>query len=106
MAVYEYFMATDLVKKDGKIVGVVGLDLSTGEFVEISTKAVVLATGGGMQIYPYSTAPDELTGDGHAMAFRAGASFIDIEMVQFMGGTMIAPPAVEGQGLVMRYALI
>ncbi|HIZ76511.1 MAG TPA: FAD-binding protein [Firmicutes bacterium] len=103
VAVYEYFMATDLVKKDGKIVGVVGLDLSTGEFVEISTKAVVLATGGGMQIYPYSTAPDELTGDGHAMAFRAGASFIDIEMVQFMGGTMIAPPAVEGQGF--GYAL-
>jgi succinate dehydrogenase/fumarate reductase flavoprotein subunit len=103
VAVYEYFMATDIVKKDGRAVGVVGLDMSTGEFVEIGAKAVILATGGGMQMYPYSTAPDELTGDGHAMAFRAGASFIDLEMIQFMGGTMMTPPAVEGQGL--GYAL-
>ena len=103
VAVYEYFMATDLVKKDGRVIGVVGLDMSTGEFVEIGAKAVILATGGGMQMYPYSTAPDELTGDGHAMAFRAGASFTDLEMIQFMGGTMMTPPAVEGQGF--GYAL-
>jgi len=96
--VYEHFMATDLVKKNGKIIGVVGLDLSTGEFVQIAAKAVILATGGGMQIYPYSTAPDELTGDGHAMAFRAGASFVDLEMIQFMGCTMMKPTAVEGAG--------
>jgi succinate dehydrogenase/fumarate reductase flavoprotein subunit len=98
VAVYEHFMATDLVKKDGRVIGVVGLDLSTGEFVEIGAKAIIMATGGGMQMYPYSTAPDELTGDGHAMAFRAGVSFIDLEMIQFMGCTMMTPPAVEGQG--------
>lgn len=62
----------------------VGLDISTGEFVEIGAKAVILATGGGMQMYPYSTAPDELTSDGHAMAFRAGASFVDLEMIQWI----------------------
>ena len=96
--VYEYFMATDLIKKDGEVIGVAGLDISTGEYVEIGAKAVIIATGGGMQMYPYSTAPDELTGDGHAMAARAGVKFIDLEMVQFMGLTMMAPPAVEGQG--------
>jgi succinate dehydrogenase/fumarate reductase flavoprotein subunit len=94
--VYEHFMATDLVKKDGKVIGVVGLDLSTGEFIKIGAKAVILATGGGMQLYPYSTAPDELTGDGHAMAFRAGAEFVDAEMIQFMGGTFLSPPAWAG----------
>ncbi|HPU01278.1 MAG: FAD-dependent oxidoreductase [Firmicutes bacterium] len=96
VAVYEHFMATDLVKKDDRVVGVVGLDLSTGQFVEIAARAVILATGGGMQMYRYTTAPDELTGDGHAMAFRAGATFVDLEMIQFMGGVMLAPPAVEG----------
>lgn len=96
VAVYEHFMATDLVKKEGRVVGVAGLDLSTGEFVEIGARAVIVATGGGMQMYRYATAPDELTGDGHAMAFRAGASFVDLEMIQFMGGVMLTPPAMEG----------
>lgn len=94
--IYEHFMATDLIRKDGQVVGVAGLDLSTGGYVEVAGKSVIIATGGGMQLYPYSTAPDELTGDGHAMAFRAGASFIDMEMVQFMGCTFLDPPAVAG----------
>lgn len=94
--IYEHFMATDLIRKDGQVVGVAGLDLSTGDYVEVAGKAVIIATGGGMQLYPYSTAPDELTGDGHAMAWRAGAQFIDMEMVQFMGCTFLDPPAVAG----------
>ncbi len=94
--IYEQFMTTDLIKKDGRIVGVSGLDLSDGEYVEVFGKAVILATGGGMQLYPYSTAPDELTGDGHAMALRAGVDFVDMEMVQFMGCTFLNPPAWAG----------
>lgn len=94
--VYEHFYATDLIKKDGQVVGVAGLDLSTGEFVTVAGKAVIIATGGGMQLYPFSTAPDELTGDGHAMAMRAGASMVDMEMVQFMGCTLMDPPAMAG----------
>lgn len=94
--IYEQFMATDVLKKDGRVVGVAGLDLCSGEFVEVYGKAVIIATGGGMQLYPYSTAPDELTGDGHAMAMRAGVEFIDMEMVQFMGCTFMNPPAWAG----------
>ncbi|MEL7565941.1 MAG: FAD-binding protein [Dehalobacterium sp.] len=94
--IYEHFMATDLVKKDGKVVGIVGLDLSTGEFVTISAKAVIIATGGGMMMYPVQTAPEDITGDGQAMAWRAGASLVDMEMIQFLACTFITPLAWKG----------
>jgi len=94
--VYEHFMVTDLVKKDGRVAGIVGLDLSTGKFVPISAKAVIIATGGGMMMYPVQTAPEDITGDGHAMAWRAGAELVDMEMVQFLACTFINPPAWRG----------
>ena len=94
--IYNYFMATDLVKKDGKIVGIVGLDLTTGEFVPIAAKAVILATGGGMMMYPVQTAPEDITGDGQVMALRAGASLVDMEMIQFLACTFITPEAWKG----------
>lgn len=92
----EYCMVLDLLKADGRVAGAVGLQFSTGEFFTISAKSVVLATGGGMALYPNRTAPDELTGDGHAMAYRAGAEFVDMEMVQFMPCVFLSPPAWKG----------
>ena len=55
-----------------------------------------LATGGGMMAYPIQTAPEELVGDGYAMAMRAGAHLIDMDMVQFLPCCLAAPPIWQG----------
>ena len=73
--VREEFFATDLLMNDGVIAGVAGIDQRTGDVAALKAKAVVLATGGAMMIYPLQTAPEELTRDGHAMALRAGAGW-------------------------------
>ena len=94
--VREEFFCTELLLNDGVIAGVAGVDQRTGEIVALKAKAVVLATGGGMMIYPVQTAPEELTGDGHSMALRAGAELMDMEMVQFLPCTLLDPPIWRG----------
>ena len=93
----EEFMVTDLLVKDtGEVVGCVGINLRSGEFSPVLAKAVVLATGGTHQLYPLRTAPDQLSGDGQAMAWRAGADLVDMEMTQFNPCTFKDPPAWRG----------
>lgn len=95
--VREEFFATDLLlNDDGVVAGVAGVDQRTGEVAAVKAKSVVLATGGAMMIYPVQTAPEELTGDGHSMALRAGAELIDMEMVQFLPCTLMNPPIWRG----------
>ena len=96
VSVKEDTMVLDLLTARGKVVGVFGLDLRSGQFVAMKAKAVILATGGGMMLYPYRTAPEELTGDGYAIAMRAGARLVDMEMVQFMPCSLIQPPSLKG----------
>lgn len=88
----ENMMITDLLTCDGAIAGAVGINLVTGEFFVIHAKAIILATGGGQRIYPYTNAPEELTGDGQAIAYRAGAELMDIQFVQFLTSTFKHPP--------------
>lgn len=71
--VYELTFVTDLLKRDGVVVGAVGIGLQMGEFLLFKARAVVLATGGAQRIYSLTTAPDELTRGGLAMAYRVGA---------------------------------
>jgi len=92
----EDVMALDLLKRDHQIAGAVALNLRTGEFETISAKAVILATGGAQMVYPMHTAPEELSGDGQAMAWRAGADLIDMEMTQFLAAAFIEPLAWKG----------
>lgn len=94
--VIEDTMITDLLTNKGKCVGAVGIDLRTGEFVVFRAKAVILATGGGMRAWPLTTAPDELTGDGYAAAYRAGCELVDMEFPQFMPGALTRPKALRG----------
>ena len=94
--VVEDTMVTDLLTRDGQVVGAVGLDLVRGEPVTFAAKAVVLATGGGHNVYEYNTGPEELTGDGQAMALRAGAELLDMEMTQFLPTTIVSPPIARG----------
>ncbi|OGD44842.1 hypothetical protein A3K79_03445 [Candidatus Bathyarchaeota archaeon RBG_13_46_16b] len=88
----ENIMITDLLTSGRNIAGAVGINLCSGEFILFKTKAVILATGGGQRIYPYSTAPEELTGDGQAIAYRAGAELMDMQFVQFLTSTFRFPP--------------
>ncbi len=69
----EHFMVVELLKRDGRVVGAAGFKLDTGEFWVFAAKAVIMSAGGGLRPYPHTTAPEELTGDGQAMAYRAGA---------------------------------
>ena len=94
--VINYVMITDLLTDGNRVLGAVGLNLLSGEFFVFKAKSVVLASGGMLEIYPYSTGPVELTGDGHAMAFRAGVELIDIEFPMFIPGASIWPRSVKG----------
>jgi succinate dehydrogenase/fumarate reductase flavoprotein subunit len=92
----EEFFATDLLLNDGTVAGLAGVDQRTGDIVALKAKTVVLATGGGMMIYPLQTAPEELTGDGHSLALRSGAELIDMEMIQFLPCVLMDPPIWRG----------
>lgn len=85
----------DLIKDENRVIGALAWNMETGTLCLIQAKAVVLAAGGGMAIYKHSTAPSELTGDGFAMAARAGASLVDMEMPMFFPGLLAWPPALR-----------
>jgi len=89
-------MVVDLLLRDGRVVGAVGVDYETGELILFKSKAVVLATGGWHQAYMFNAGADELTGDGQAMAYRAGAELVDMEMVTFCPNVLLAPPRYRG----------
>ncbi|HEY2204530.1 MAG TPA: fumarate reductase/succinate dehydrogenase flavoprotein subunit [Pseudonocardia sp.] len=87
---------TDLVKTDGKISGAFGYWRNTGSFVLFDAPAVVLATGGIGKSFKVTSNSWEYTGDGHALALRAGATLINMEFVQFHPTGMVWPPSVKG----------
>ncbi|MFD1519617.1 fumarate reductase/succinate dehydrogenase flavoprotein subunit [Pseudonocardia yunnanensis] len=87
---------TDLFKADGKIAGCFGYYRSTGKFVRFDAPAIVLATGGVGKSYQVTSNSWEYTGDGHALALRAGATLINMEFLQFHPTGMVWPPSVKG----------
>lgn len=86
----------DVLTKDGEAVGAIGFDLLSGESVYVSSKAVVLCCGGAMGLYPFVTAPDGLSGDGMAAAFRAGAELVDMEFPMFLPYSVLKPDIISG----------
>jgi succinate dehydrogenase / fumarate reductase flavoprotein subunit len=87
---------TDIFKDDGKIAGCFGYYRSTGKFVRFDAPAIVLATGGVGKSYQVTSNSWEYTGDGHALALRAGATLINMEFLQFHPTGMVWPPSVKG----------
>src|SRR6476620_9783629 len=85
-----------LTDGSGRVVGAFGYERERGRFLVFSAKAVVLATGGIGRAYRITSNSWEGTGDGHALAYRAGADLIDMEFVQFHPTGMIWPPSVQG----------
>jgi succinate dehydrogenase / fumarate reductase flavoprotein subunit len=88
---------TDLFKgPDGAITGAFAYWRETGSFVVLEAPSVVLATGGIGKSFKVTSNSWEYTGDGHALALRAGASLINMEFVQFHPTGMVWPPSVKG----------
>ncbi len=86
----------DLTTDDGRVTGACGYERERGRFLLFGAKAVILATGGIGRAYRITSNSWEGTGDGHALAYRAGASLIDMEFVQFHPTGMVWPPSVQG----------
>ncbi len=80
---YDEWFATSILVDNGKVDGVTAIEIRSGDLVSILGKAVVLATGGCGRIYQFTTNGWIKTGDGMAMAYRAGVPLKDMEMVQY-----------------------
>jgi len=87
---------TDLLKDGDKVSGAFGYWRETGRFVVFEAPSVILATGGIGKSFKVTSNSWEYTGDGHALALRAGASLINMEFVQFHPTGMVWPPSVKG----------
>src|SRR3989449_1370806 len=85
-----------LLKDGDRVVGAFGYERERGRFKIFGAKAVVLATGGIGRAYKITSNSWEYTGDGHALAYEAGADLIDMEFVQFHPTGMVWPPSVMG----------
>ena len=80
---YDEWFVTKLLVDDGRVHGVVAVDLMTGRIQAVAAKAVVLCTGGCGKVFPFTTNANINTGDGMALAYRAGAPLKDMEFVQY-----------------------
>ncbi len=78
----EYYV-TKLVTQNNRIIGCLAMNLQTGELVRVSAKTTILATGGAGKVYSFTTNALIKTGDGMALAYKAGAELKDMEFVQF-----------------------
>ncbi|MCU0945015.1 MAG: FAD-binding protein [Rubritepida sp.] len=82
---------TDLVVQDGAVTGAVGLHVASGEALSVAAGATILATGGLTRLYARNSASANMSGDGYALALRAGAELVDMEFVQFFPIGHLAP---------------
>ncbi|HJM04782.1 MAG TPA: fumarate reductase/succinate dehydrogenase flavoprotein subunit, partial [SAR324 cluster bacterium] len=94
--IYMECCIVDLILEDGKVTGAFGFWRESGNFIVFRAKSVILATGGLGKVYRVTSNSWEGTGDGHALAYRAGAELIDMEFVQFHPTGMVWPPSVQG----------
>ena len=80
---YDEWFATMLLVDDGRVCGLVAIELATGRVETILADAVILCTGGCGRVFPFTTNSNSTTGDGMVLAFRAGAPLKDMEFVQY-----------------------
>jgi succinate dehydrogenase / fumarate reductase flavoprotein subunit len=80
---YDEWFATSIIVENNVAVGLTAIEMKTGKMQAFQTKAIIMATGGHERIYEFTTFSHTTTGDGMAMAYRAGAPLMDMEFVQF-----------------------
>jgi fumarate reductase flavoprotein subunit len=95
---YDEWFVVRLLVDDGRVQGVAALELRTGQIRAIAGKAVILSTGGAGRIFPFTTNAAIKTGDGMALAYRAGAPLKDMEFVQYH------PTGLPGTGILITEA--
>ena len=95
---FDEFFCTDLLVSEGRCAGVQAIDMREGQQVVIRAAAVVVATGGAARVYRYNTNGSIVTGDGMAMALRAGVALRDMEFVQYH------PTGLPGSGILITEA--
>ena len=96
MEVYMEHAIVALLKDGDRVVGAFGYDRERGRFRVFHAKAVILATGGIGRAFKITSNSWEYTGDGHGLAYDAGAALLDMEFVQFHPTGMVWPPSVRG----------
>ena len=95
---FDEHFAVDLIVEDGRAQGVLALEIATGEFRLIQSKAVIIATGGAGRVFRENTNGGIVTGDGMALAYRHGVPLRDMEFVQYH------PTCMPGTGLLFTEA--
>ena len=110
ITVVENAIADDLIVREGAVHGVFAHDAQSGEQFAVHARAAILATGGIGRLYRFTTNPVQSTGDGIAMAARAGAVLSDMEFVQFHPTALatqrdplpLVTEAIRGEGAILR----
>jgi len=104
---YDEFFVTDIIIEDGRFAGLVGIHAPTGEAVTLQGKALLIASGGAGTLYGFTTYSQSVTGDGLAMAYRAGLPLEDMEFIQFhptglVPSGILMTEACRGEGGYLR----
>ncbi len=100
---YSEHIAVEIIKDKEGISGLLAVDLITGKLVFIRTKAIIIATGGIGRLYELTSNPSRNTGDGIALAMKAGAELMDLEFIQFYPCTALYPQGIRGMNLNSQY---
>ncbi len=98
-------LVTKLLKDEGRIAGAVGIDFQSGELLHISAKVIVMATGGGGELFPVNSNTPDATGDGCILALEAGADLVDMEFILMLGHAVLHPETVRGVLFTFQYLL-
>ena len=92
---YDEYYSTDLIVSDGRCQGLTAIEMRSGQLKAFAAKSVIIATGGAGRVFPFTTNGAIKTGDGMAMAYRAGVPLKDMEFVQYH------PTGLPGTGILM-----